>query len=706
MSKGNPFVKITIAYIIGIFIYKFSDLNISTLNLILGFTFLSFVFLIMKIFTKSLLSTWKPSVVAIILFMLAGYINYKLTENKLNVSSEKLKDGFIIGTVEGIPKKTAKTIKIKLNINAIKHNNLWEKAEGKVIVYFKDSTALNLIPGEKIILNVILQDIRGAGNPEEFSYKNYLFFHFITKQAFVKAGNWSKIGNKFTIFDIGQIFRLKIIKLIDRSTLNKENKEILKALTLGYKDNIDVETKYRFSSTGAMHVLAVSGLHVGIIFIILNVLFFPLKKLKKGRLIVSILIIIFLWSYAIITGLSPSVTRATLMFTLIQIGIILKRQAHIYNTIAASAFIILLINPFIINEIGFWLSYLAVLGIITIYPHIYNSIYINKYKNFLLNVVDKIWALIAVSLSAQLATLPITLYFFHSFPTYFLITNLIVIPIVPFIMYSGLSMFLFNKNEALFNFASHITNYLLSFINTSLEKLQNLPYSQIKNIYISEVKMILLFGIIISFIVFLNTKRIKFLYALLVIFIFFTMYDIYEQNLKKHQKVFVVYNLGRYSAINFIDKTDNILLSNVYADKINLQYATKNFWLKLGVDKEKFIDINKLNNNYLFSSFWTINNPTFFFYNNYVKFHNLRIAIINKDFKPFNAKNKLKLNYIVIRDNPNIRIEKLLKMYDFDIIIFDSSNSKFKINKWENECKKLNVTFHNVKNQGAFIKYL
>jgi len=700
---NNPFVKITIAYITGIFLYKFFPGLIPIDILLYSLTGI-FVFLILfKTLTQKPQSLWKPSIIALLLFIAAGYANYAITSEKNSKNKATLKNGFLIAKVSSFPKETGKTTKIIFEVQAIKHKSKWEKAGGKIIVYFKDTLAKELIPGDRILLDLEVQEIKDAGNPEEFSYKNYLAFHFITKQAFVKAGSWTKIGEEFSLFDIGQRFRLKVMSIIDKAPMHTENKEVLKALTLGYKDNIDAKTKDRFSSTGAMHVLAVSGLHVGIIFMILNFLFYPLRQLKKTNLITSAIIILTLWSYAVITGLSPSVTRATLMFTLIQTGIMLKRQTNIYNTIAASAFIILSINPFIINEIGFWLSYLAVLGIISLYPHIYKAIYINKYKNIFLNIVDKIWALISVSLSAQIATLPITLYFFHSFPTYFLATNLIVIPLVPFVMYGGLVMITFSGVKIIFDYSAKFTDLVLNIINSALENIKALPYSKIDGLYIDRLEFVILLVAILFAILYINTKKIKFVYGFLIMLIVFTSYGIYAEQGSKNQKLFVVYNIRGYSAVNFIDGHDNIMISDVYGDKRPINYAAGNFWLKLGLEKEKFIDIEKLNKKFLFSTFWTINNPAFFFYDNYIKFYDVKIALIDKNFTALKTNKKLKINYILIRNNPKLKIKELLKMYDFDLIIIDKSNSKYNSSHWKDYCKKHDIPCHDVRTKGAFV---
>ena len=202
--------------------------------------------------------------------------------------------------------------------------------------------------------------------------------------------------------------------------------KVASALLLGYRENLDKELVKSYASAGAMHVLAVSGLHVGILYLLLTRIFSFLKKVKKvknGKFILTILIVSFLWFYAIMTGLSASVMRATTMFSFIVIGNeLLNRKTSIYNTLAVSAIILMIINPFIVYQVGFQLSYVAVVGIVYLQPKL-NRLFYSRYK-----LVRGVWAITCVSLAAQIATFPLSLHYFHQFSTYFFISNLIVIP--------------------------------------------------------------------------------------------------------------------------------------------------------------------------------------------------------------------------------------------------------------------------------------
>ena len=703
--SNRPFVKLVFPFVSGMFLAKFYPFEFLPQEVVLIlFAAVFLLFVMAKILVRRPQGLVFPSLLVLLSVFVAGYGLYSFTDLQNKKTAGNLQNGILISRVTSIPHSTGKTVKVVMEVEAINHGGKWYESQGKIIVYFKDTTALKLVPGNRILMDVDLKDVEDAGNPEEFSYKKYLAFHFITKQAFLSAGKWKLLDEGNSVLDKSGRLRKKVIAVIDSSPMQARVKQVVKALTVGYKDDLDMSVRQKFSSTGAMHVLAVSGLHVGIIFIILNALLFPYRKLFKGMVIPSLIIILMLWLYAGITGFSPSVTRATLMFSLLQTGKMLKRDTDIFNTIAASAFIILLLNPFNINKLGFWLSYAAVTGIILLYPFFYKLVYINTTKKPLV-VIDKIWSLIAVSLAAQIATFPITLYFFHNFPVYFLITNLIVIPLVPFIMYSALGMIVFSGWTPAYLLFAKSTDFLTSFMLDALSKIQAFPHHVITDISLSLPAFLLLILLVIFMSAYLVKGWRKMFLASLAVVLLMLVVNLYEYQKGQNRKIFVVYNIGGYTAANFIDGKDNIVVTSVKANENKLNYAAKNYWVKLGLNREKIIDVNKLDNRFLFSTFWVIDNPAFFFYNNYIKFYNLRLAFIDKNFSIRNVKpaKKLKLNYLVIRDNPKIKIAGLLNLYDFDKIIFDSSNSFYNVKKWKSDCQKLGVEYFDVKSQGAFI---
>ena len=252
------------------------------------------------------------------------------------------------------------------------------------------------------------------------------------------------------------------------------------------KDELDFEVKQAYAAAGAMHVLAVSGLHVGIIFLILNTLLAILDTSKKGRIVKAIILLISLWSYAMITGLSPSVLRAATMFSFVIMGTVLNRSSSIYNTLAASAFFILIINPNLLFEVGFQLSYVAVLGIVYLQPLIYKRIYTRWW------LLDKVWAITAVSIAAQIATLPLTLFYFNQFPVYFMLSNLLVIPSAAVILILGILLFIASPIPFISESIGWVLNKFIEGLNFGIKEIEVLPNSLIEGLSINVLECLAL----------------------------------------------------------------------------------------------------------------------------------------------------------------------------------------------------------------------
>ena len=241
----------------------------------------------------------------------------------------------------------------------------------------------------------------------------------------------------------------------------------MNALLLGQRQTINKTIYNNYVNSGTIHILAVSGLHVGIILWILNFIFRPLLYLKYGNYIRPIILITILWSFAIIAGLSPSVTRAVTMFSIISIAMHLKRPTNIYNTLVISAFIILLFKPTFLFEVGFQMSYLAVLGIVSVQPIIY-KLWKPKFL-----VTDKLWQIFTVTLAAQAGVVPISLFYFHQFPGLFFISNVVVIPFLGLILGFGLLIIALALMNGLPNFMVTAYSFIIDSLNSFIAWVAN-----------------------------------------------------------------------------------------------------------------------------------------------------------------------------------------------------------------------------------------
>lgn len=452
------------------------------------------------------------------------------------------------------PEEKDRSIKCVVEVLKVNESNCM----GRSLIYFqKDSAALNLKYGDQIYFKSTFNSIRSNGNPKEFDYARYLRIHDIHHQSYVKTGNWQLISNDANPI-LSSVFGLRkfLSGKITNSGMSAKNAMVANALILGQKEYLDKDVLRSYSSAGAMHVLAVSGLHVGIIMLILTTLFNPLKKFRHGKNLFLLAVLGGIWFYAVITGLSPSVLRAAVMFTFIVIGKELERDTTVYQSILVSAFLLILIEPFIIFQVGFQLSYLAVLGIVYLQPRIENLIYI---KNKLL---FKAWQISAVSIAAQIATFPLGLYYFHQFPNFFLLSNLLVIPLAFFILIIGIAYLVFHAVPFLSDLLLWVFDGMITVLNFGVEWVEKLPYSILWGISIHWYEVFLLYlSILLGSIAFIYRKT-KALIVSMIVAILLLILNIHEKYQLSSENVLYIYNVNDELAIDLFYGRQNIFISS------------------------------------------------------------------------------------------------------------------------------------------------
>ena len=380
-------------------------------------------------------SSFVPAILAYGMLVGAGFILSKvqLQNASDSVDQRLLTAEMYLAKVQKHDVQKPNSFENQLEVIAFRDSTRWFQAGGKVLIYHKNK--VSLLPGQVLLVEKHPEAIPAPVFPDEFDYKGFLARGGIHFRQF--------IGQKFTLLDSSEVssmrywledFRKMLVGIIDEKVPDPDSQQIASALLLGQKEDLDKEIRDAYSETGTMHILAVSGLHVGIIYAIL---LFPLKAIKlskKFRKVYLILVILLIWAYALLTGFSPSVIRAATMFSLFTAGQLRERKPHSFNVLAFSAMIMIAFDPGVIDEVGFQLSYLAVAGILLLQPLILRWWLPPN------QILEYIWQLTAVSLAAQLATFPLSIFYFHIFPTYFLIANLIIIPLSFLVMQVGIPL--------------------------------------------------------------------------------------------------------------------------------------------------------------------------------------------------------------------------------------------------------------------------
>lgn len=357
-----------------------------------------------------------------------------------------------------------------------------ESKNGRVLLYFeKDSTIILPKYGDQIIWKGQLNLINGPKNPNEFDYRTYLENSKIFAQGFVKNETWFLLepNIKTDLKSLSLSFRKRLLQEIDTWAASKEVLDISKALLLGYKSDLDKDLRSSYSNTGVAHILAVSGLHVGMLYLLLSYVLFFLKNIKGGEILRTVILLGALWFYAFLTGLSPSVLRSVCMFSFVAFGGFFGREVSIYNTLSASAILLLILNPQLLYNLGFQLSYSAVFFIVWMQKYL-NSLWSPKFW-----IGKQIWSICSVSISAQIGTSILSIYYFHQFPSYFLLSNILVIPLITVIMYCGLTVLILNLVGISAVFLFKVYTILIESMNFSIRFLEKIPGSTINSLHLS-----------------------------------------------------------------------------------------------------------------------------------------------------------------------------------------------------------------------------
>lgn len=584
-----------------------------------------------------------------------------------------------------LPIEKKKSYKLTAEIVKVLHTNNHILTSGKIIIYLeKTSRIKSLKIGDRINIKSKINKISGPKNPNEFNYKNYLYYQNINYQTYVKKNFWSKIKEKRKLTLINHINKIKheLQALINTYLYGVDERAIASALLLGNRSLLNEDVLNAFSSSGATHILAVSGLHVGIFYTLISFSLAWMKRYKKLRRLHPIATILAIWFYVLLTGASPSVMRAATIFTFYAFAKSSNRYFSVYNIIAFSAFILISLDPYIITEVGFQLSYIAVIGIIFLQPKIY-KLFITK--NYLL---DKVWAITAVSIAAQISTVPLIVLYFHQFPNLFWISNLIVIPAAAIILYSGIILFLVSWSTALSTIIGHALSFIILYLNKSLQLIENIPYALSKGLYISHIQAVLIYLFIIWFSVSL-AKRSKLLlkYSLLTLLIISASIT-YKYVKTNKQTYFTVYHTPKHSAIEIISKNTSHtqIDSSLKNNKNQMLFRINHNWWEKSINHHKKIKTILLNDNKIST------------------FKNNKILFIDSFPRYFQA--SIEVDYVVISHSAKLNMQKLVKNIKAKKYIFDSSNNKWQNSYWYKECIQLGINCYFVSDTTAFVTKL
>ncbi|MBO6533917.1 MAG: ComEC/Rec2 family competence protein, partial [Muricauda sp.] len=463
-------------------------------------------------------------------------------------------------------------------------------------------------------------------------------------------------------------FREHIISKLKKKAFGTDEMAVIQALLLGKRDDISEDTYNNYKNAGAVHILAVSGLHVGIILFILEFLLVPLERLPKGKTLKLVLVVLLLWAYAFVAGLSPSIVRAVTMFSFVAYALYLNRPTSSFNIIALSMLFILLIKPLFLFQVGFQMSYAAVFAIVWVYPKLQRFWFPENL------IVRKTWQLLSVSVAAQLGVLPISLFYFHQFPALFFISNLLIIPFLGLILGFGILVIALALLNALPQFLVNAFNWVIHIMNAIVGWVAQQEGFIIKEIPFDSVQLLLGYAIIISVVVFLSKPIRKTALILFGGIILFQSWGIWNNLQVQRKEAVILAHRSRNSVVlHQLGDSLSILTSNpTNIGNIANDYAV--------AERIRTLDTSKLKNSYILGE--------------------KRLVIVDSTALFPLEKHP---DYLLLTLSPKLHLERLLDSLRPKTVLADGSNYPSLVAKWKSTCAQKEIPFHYTGEKGFYV---
>lgn len=543
-----PFIKITPALAVGIIAgdyisackYPCYLIWLSILIFILALLILSWK--IRHFHRPNLMGIW-----ALFCFVMIGFLLtlHTIITQRPRLSEEEIQHiDTYAATIKSRPVSTSEQTRYSIRMTDIRQGKKWVKVSWNALLYIKDAAPMRY--GDQVLIMGTPSLQKHQKNPSAFDYATYLHRKGIYLRQFADKphvhlfAHANGLSIKGWSIAAGDYFD----DILKRYIHSSDELNLARAILIGRRDEISPEMEYVYQNTGTSHILAVSGLHVGIIYLMFAAIF---SFLKKGRytIIFYALLLLTLWFYAFMTGLSPPAVRATVMFSMLAVAQSIRRSYNIYNIIFFSAFIMLMYSPFLLFSVSFQLSYAAVTGIVYFYSRIYRKIYIqNRLGRF-------VWSVTALSLSAQLATFPITTYYFHQFPTLFFITNLAAIPIAIAALGGGIALIAFSFFPPMAHIIGWMMHLALYIYNLLMQLVNSFQFASIHGIYFLPAMVLLLYGIIWSLAKFTASHALFYFRIFTLMCCILSLWRIVEYYKLRRQSVLTIYAADQGTNIDY-----------------------------------------------------------------------------------------------------------------------------------------------------------
>lgn len=636
---------------------------------------------------------WLGSVLMHMFLLCAGWLlSYEHNNSNRHTFFAKHKAGYLVVQVGSEPRQKGIYTRFTAEVKQTVLNGKYQPATGKILLTLTaDSNAHLVNYGDVLVVPASYKPVDPPFNPAEFNYKQYLAHQNIYYQSFLNRQQCRLVGynagNPVIAFSLQ--LRQQLVNAIKQYIHNPEAAAIASTLLLGYKADLSPDVLQAYSKTGTIHILSVSGAHVAVLFLVISFLLKPFRHHRYGKILNALLSLCILWGYTILTGLSPAACRAAVMLSMVIIGNAGTRPVHALNVMAVSALGMLLYDPFLITDVGFQLSYLAVFGLVAVQPIIYELWQPeNKW-------INKFWQLCSFSVAAQLVTFPLSIYYFHQFPVYFLVSNLLIILPAQAIVIVGITFLISSLIPALApftQFAALVLQWLIVAMNKALSYIEHWPYASLSRIWLNGWEQLLLYAIIFGIIYFIIYKKGKQLVVTLVCVLLLCTSLSWKAIRAQSAGHIVFFNVKKNTAILFQYNKKAVLLTDMQPADKNYRYSIQPCLDSLGI-----------NNLQLCKPGQNLKNEFFSKELNYIQFINKTVMLFNPSVQNAVLSNKIGVDYLFYTRNAHNDLNFIRKNYSFKHLIADAGISAKRLQQLKHEADSMHINIIGLRRNKSYI---
>ncbi|MEO1518309.1 MAG: ComEC/Rec2 family competence protein [Bacteroidota bacterium] len=685
-----PFVRLLIPFLVGIGIAWSHPFSFPALDVLLWLSLSLAIYARWKPVPFGM--RWWPGLLYSLFFGVLGH-QMCLKNNELAHSDHfhhhMTKDNGWIGAVSQLPEE-GKRIRLTMEVDQLLDGGKKSiiSCRGQLLVHLPvDSSSRRLQLGDRLLVRGKAQAIAAVNNPNAFDYRKYLALRNVHHQLFVDSSAWQLLGGgkEWSVFGMALQFRQELLDILQKHLTTPNEYAVGAALLLGYKQALGADIRQAYSGTGAMHVLAVSGLHVGLIYLLLHFVLQRWHVHKKRWILIKVLLLLAgVWGFALLTGASASVMRAATMISFVIVGKQFWRHTNIYNTLATSAFCLLYVNPYLLLDVGFQLSYLAVIGIVYFQGRIHRLWSIENRWG------DAIWKLLSVSLAAQLTTFPISLYYFHQFPLFFWLSGLVVVPAAVGILAVGIALFLCSQLVPILAVAIGKLLYgMIWLTNACIFLIQQIPGGRISDLWIDGLPLVLCYVVIILFAIGMERRNSRWHLASLATLLVISACQFSKRMGQHQQNGVLVYAVGKNGLVDFYDGRTVYTWQSAGLSERQQEFAAANHRMARGLTRRSSISLGG-----------TTNWAQLAVHQNAIHFGGTNWLILEQPLRcPQNRFPPLKALYL--RNKARMNLAELSDCLTFDYLIVDSSVGFRQRKKWKEYCFQNGIQFKDVSQSGA-----